>query len=164
VSLQSPVAADATQIIIELKKLFLVPSFQISLESFDSPPSAMQNGQSQTVSPSYTSDQGGCGGESPESFGHSGHTPSAPAPSASYNYFSAHFSPESVRRWLLRNRSAKSTYDYKLFKKSRQIWILWGGSFWTPFDFYNACHSRLIQVWLDKDAVGLQWIGPFASQ
>ncbi|OXA58838.1 Alpha-globin transcription factor CP2 [Folsomia candida] len=90
---------------------------KISLESLESPPPAIHNQSHQTLSPSYedhpivdspenNSNNSSSGNANGNNGNHgSTQTPSGVA-STGPTSFSAHFSPESVRRWLTKNRMA----------------------------------------------------------
>lgn len=82
------------------------------MESLESPPSTVQSTHAAMLSPLYSSDHPHA--DSPENYSNSGNgstvggqaagnVPAAAAVSPGGS-FSAHYSPESVRRWLMRNR------------------------------------------------------------
>jgi transcription factor CP2-like protein len=141
----------------------LQPSYEctvlsdVSLESLDSPPpTSTSNNQNHSIlSPSYSSDQH-AGGDSPEnpnstsrvSEGVVGSSNCNNLSSTSHsNYFSAHFSPESVRRWLIRNRfgATKTLWDFSgldLLRLSKEELIEMCGLA-EGIRLYNALHYKI---------------------
>jgi transcription factor CP2-like protein len=100
----------------------LQPSYEctvlsdISLESLDSPPPAVhsQGGHQTLLSPSYSIEHPAA--DSPENISHTSPNANNGNHGAAGNCqsFSAHFSPESVRRWLVKNRfsASKTLWDF----------------------------------------------------
>ncbi|CAG7723071.1 unnamed protein product [Allacma fusca] len=143
----------------------LQPSYEcteltdISLESLDSPPAAMQNHNHHTLlSPTYSSDQPIADSPDNQSSTIGNSTTNAGTSSTNnnntnftsnsyYNCFSAHFSPESVRRWLIRNRfsATKTLWDFSgldLLRLNKEELIEMCGLA-EGIRLFNALHYKL---------------------
>ncbi|ODM95261.1 Upstream-binding protein 1 [Orchesella cincta] len=139
----------------------LQPSYEctvfsdVPLESLESPPSTVQSTHAAMLSPLYSSDHPNA--DSPENYsnpgngntttGSSSQATTPPACTQTGGSFSAHFSPESVRRWLIRNRfgSTKTLWDFSgldLMRLSKEELVEMCGLA-EGIRLYNALHYKI---------------------